>query len=326
MTACADIRQKLSPYMDGLLEGQEKGRIEEHLSSCAECTAALADLKKTTDLLRNLEEVDPPPWLTAGIMTHVREEAEAKQGILQRLFYPLHIKIPVEAFVGLLVVVLGIYVYKATGPELKSVAPPQAVPEKSMPMQEPSKEAPSRMPADRAPKVERPLLQNRESEKDFTPASPTVEPGHVIEKKEGGGGESSSMDEAPSSPPAPRKEEVPAAAEMGDRRAEKRFRGRLQSGLAKDHNAAVLMTVAVKVNDIAAATKEVENLLGRFGATHVDRKIGSAGTGITILLPAENFKPFYEKLRDIGEIIQEGRPPGTEEEAISLRVEILPRK
>jgi len=325
MTACADIRQRLSPYMDGLLEGQEKGRIAEHLSSCAECTAALADLKKTTDLLRNLEEVDPPPWLTARIMTHVREEAEAKQGILRRLFYPLRIKIPVGAFVGLLVVVLGIYVYKATGPELKSVAPPQTLPEKSMPMQEPSKEAPRLMPADRAPKVERPLLHSRESEKDFTPASPTVEPGNVIEKKEDGGAESSSMDEAPSSPPAPRKKEVPAE-EIGDRRAEKRFRGRLQSGLAKDHNAAVLMTVAVKVNDIAAATKEVENLLGRFGATHVDRKIGSAGTGITILLPAENFKPFYEKLRDIGEIIQEGRPPGTEEEAISLRVEILPRK
>ena len=60
-------------------------------------------------------------------MNRVREEAEPKKGLLQRLFYPLHIKIPVEALATCLVVVLALFVYKNTEPEMKALHGPEEI-------------------------------------------------------------------------------------------------------------------------------------------------------------------------------------------------------
>ena len=62
-------------------------------------------------------------------MARVREEAEGKRGLLRKLFYPLHIKIPLEAVASILVVVLAVYVFKATDPEMPLLkAPTESVP------------------------------------------------------------------------------------------------------------------------------------------------------------------------------------------------------
>jgi hypothetical protein len=56
-------------------------------------------------------------------MSRVIEEAAQKHGILRRLFYPLHIKVPIQALATLLVAVLAIYVYQTGDPEMKQLAP-----------------------------------------------------------------------------------------------------------------------------------------------------------------------------------------------------------
>ena len=62
-------------------------------------------------------------------MARVREEAEGKRGLLSKLFYPLHIKIPLEAAASILVVVLAVYVFKAPYPEMPLLrAPSESVP------------------------------------------------------------------------------------------------------------------------------------------------------------------------------------------------------
>jgi hypothetical protein len=58
------------------------------------------------------------------IMARVREEAESKRGFIQKFFYPLHIKIPLEAFATVLIAVIAVYVFKAMEPEMKDLQVP----------------------------------------------------------------------------------------------------------------------------------------------------------------------------------------------------------
>ncbi len=129
MNPCPDFEKRLPAYQEGLISGPDKKDLEDHLRSCVSCRLALQDLNKTRDLLGCLQEVDPPPWFTRKVMARVREEAEGNRGLLRKLFYPLHIKIPLEAVASILVVVLAVYVFKATGPEMPLFrAPSESVP------------------------------------------------------------------------------------------------------------------------------------------------------------------------------------------------------
>ncbi|MCX5818881.1 MAG: DUF2275 domain-containing protein, partial [Deltaproteobacteria bacterium] len=109
---CNEIENRLPAYLEDLLSPEEKKSIAGHLASCPRCSRAFAGLKKAEQLVQGLGEVEPPPFFEQRIMSRVREEAGQKQGILRRLFYPLHIKVPIQALATLLVAVLAIYVYQ----------------------------------------------------------------------------------------------------------------------------------------------------------------------------------------------------------------------
>lgn len=70
---CKDVREILSPYLDGFLEPEEQRKVERHLESCPACQAQYADLRHTVELLRELPEVTPP----AGFRKQLREQLEA---------------------------------------------------------------------------------------------------------------------------------------------------------------------------------------------------------------------------------------------------------
>jgi hypothetical protein len=103
---------------------EDQELIDQHLASCRACSTALYELNRTGEVLRNLKEVEPPPWMTKKIMARVREEAESKKGFIQKFFYPLHIKIPLEAFATVLIAVIAVYVFKAMEPEMKNLQVP----------------------------------------------------------------------------------------------------------------------------------------------------------------------------------------------------------
>ena len=116
---CEDIQEKLSAYIDGVTSPEERAVIEEHLSSCHACKETLSDLEKTMSYVKNLEEVDPPVWLSQKVMTKVREEAAPNEGILHKLFYPLHVKVPIQAIATILIAVSAFYIFKTIQPELR---------------------------------------------------------------------------------------------------------------------------------------------------------------------------------------------------------------
>ncbi len=121
---CQVIRKNLSAYREGMISPEEQELIEQHLASCRSCSTALYELSRTGEVVRNLKEAEPPPWMKQRIMSRVREEAEPKKGVLQKLFYPLHIKIPLEAFATVLIAVVAVYVFKAVEPQMKDLQVP----------------------------------------------------------------------------------------------------------------------------------------------------------------------------------------------------------
>ena len=123
---CQDIRKNLSAYLEGMVSPEDQELIDQHLASCRACSAALYELNRTGEVLKNLKEVEPPPWMTQKIMVRVREEAESRRGFIQKLFYPLHIKVPLEAFATVLVAVIAVYVFKAVEPDMKGLPTPSS--------------------------------------------------------------------------------------------------------------------------------------------------------------------------------------------------------
>jgi hypothetical protein len=130
----AAIQLKLSEYLDHAVTPEEKAAIEGHLGACPECRKALAELAATRRHVQSLAEVDPPPWLTGKIMARVGEQAEQKSGFLRRLFYPLHIKLPVEAMGLIFLTVTAYLIFRNIQPEIKPlVTPSEEIYERAQP-------------------------------------------------------------------------------------------------------------------------------------------------------------------------------------------------
>jgi hypothetical protein len=105
----------LSDYLDGSLAPAERAAVEEHLKECSRCGDALDELKKTVEHIRTIEPVEPPAWMTRKIMATVREE-QGKKGFLRRLFFPLHVKLPIEALGVVLLAFTAFFIYRDMGP------------------------------------------------------------------------------------------------------------------------------------------------------------------------------------------------------------------
>lgn len=137
---CRDIRKKLSDSSGGPLPPDDNAAIDRHLRECRECTEFAAEIKKTVETLRALEELEPPAWLTAKVMKRISSEARPGKHWIERLFFPLHIKLPLEAFAALLITVAAIFIFRNMEPELQQLPVQSHAPAiRSMPA-EPEKE------------------------------------------------------------------------------------------------------------------------------------------------------------------------------------------
>jgi anti-sigma factor RsiW len=51
---CSELVEAASAYVDGAIDSDRRGRLEEHLVFCAGCTAYVAQFNDTVRLLRRL--------------------------------------------------------------------------------------------------------------------------------------------------------------------------------------------------------------------------------------------------------------------------------
>lgn len=165
---CNEIENLLPAYLEGFLSPEEKKTVAEHLAACPRCGRALADLEQAEKLVKGLAEVEPPPFFEKRIMSRVREEAGRREGFIRRLFYPLHIKVPVQALATIVVAVLAYHVYQQGDPEMKRMAPLPA----------PLTEQGTGQVETQSPRVPAPLPAARPSEVPPEPAAdlPEVKP------------------------------------------------------------------------------------------------------------------------------------------------------
>jgi hypothetical protein len=119
MSYCDEVQRDIAAYMDNLLPKETRRAMEQHIRSCTECRKALSEFETVQGLIKGLDEVEPPPGFTFRIMAEIRETEARSRGLLERLFRPLSVKIPIHAIATLLIVVVALYVYKATEPERK---------------------------------------------------------------------------------------------------------------------------------------------------------------------------------------------------------------
>ena len=168
---CKEIEDLLPGMIDGALPETEKKRIEAHLETCASCRKAFADLRMSDERVKSLEEVEPPPWLKTRVMARVREEAEQKEGFLRKFFYPLHIKVPIQALATVLIAVVAWNVYKTGEPEFRQMAPPSTAVQEAPQAQAPPEPGPA---AGTAKRDESPAA--REKKAFAPPPAPGKEP------------------------------------------------------------------------------------------------------------------------------------------------------
>ena len=340
---CKDIEGKLAAYQEEALSPEEKSLVEAHLGTCAKCSSLLADLKKTVDLLKDLPEVEPPPWFTQKIMAQVREESEQKGGLLRKLFYPFHIKIPIEAFATLLVVVIGVHIFRATAPEIRTVVQaPQAEIQQTAPpeasLREPMRTAKDALET----KGRADFLATPAREKAFTslppagkiapteheqgPAAPAPSAtGMAIEKKQEGIREAPRLQQESASTPAPLAKEKEAFSAAGAAQKDKGESKKLGAAQPSKSALAVkraITTLSVQVTDVQAAIQEIERILTRLGAQSVSRESRDGNVYIAAQLQTERTVELLQQLSTVGIVQQKDISKESKEDNTLFRIEV----
>jgi hypothetical protein len=121
-----DVRHRLSEYIDGSISADEKTAIDGHLKTCTQCSDALHELRKTIELVKTIDDAEPPEWMTQKIMANVRAEAGKEKGLFERFFLPFSIKLPIQAVAIVFLAVTAFYIYRSIQPaSVPSDAPVQ---------------------------------------------------------------------------------------------------------------------------------------------------------------------------------------------------------
>ncbi|MCL4476047.1 MAG: anti-sigma factor [Nitrospirae bacterium] len=340
---CKDIREKFSAYIDDVLSTQEKMVIDEHLKSCPECAEALADLKKTVEHVKGIETVEPPVWMKQKIMAKVRAEAQPRKGLFQRLFYPLHIKLPVGAIATIAIALTTLYIFRTIEPGIKLAKAPteEVAPQISQKGQQPAlrgaedkgvtppvlplskgrseeglslEESKGGFSGKAAPAPERPAAQPSIS-KEMDMKADKLAPSTVQEARK---------KEVHVPAPAKTFEQAPATGALakGEARQEPTAAGpgAKLSYMEKKKEEPLILTVFVK--DPEAAGKEIEKTLKELEGKVVQVESSDGKKVVSAVLKTSRLHKLSEKLKVIGEIKEKELDVKEQERDVRVRIEL----
>ena len=348
MMNCKDIENSLPLYLDNLLSPADKRAVEEHLKSCPKCAKALAQLQKTGKLVDGLGEVEPPPWFKQRIMARVRAEAD-KKSLVQKWFYPLRIKIPVQIFATIFIVVLAVYIYRAGNEQFKEVLPPQT----PAPVMEAEKDKLSERTT-KLPEADKTVVKKKVSAKkgirdeeivmyDVSPGSgapkteglkktapqenipaaagniaPPVQRERAADKKD------ASYSALTAKQAEPAKAMPPPGVEL-ERKKEGYVLGAAmkQSRAPEEQSVMPKTNISVLVGDMNSAVGEIEKLLNKYQAKKVVKQIPESKTIFTAELKVKNIKDLIAQLKTIGRVEEKGTPEDDFEQYIVVVIEIM---
>lgn len=306
---CKDIQERLSAYIDGIIPAEDKAFIDKHLKSCQRCSETFSELKKTVEHLRKLEEIKPPSWLAQKIMAKIKKEAEPQKGILQKLFYPLHIKLPIEAIATIFIAVTAVYLYKAIEPQKKLAQAPIEVIARNEGDEAISKDKTAKPLAHGDKKEEKPAIKESET----APAKEAVD-------------KTDRYKEAPAAPAEIAKKEKaikPAGASVKEekRREAAVTEPEIKKTLADKKEDVINITISVK--NIETASKEIEKIMIQLKGRIIKKEPSENKKLITAELDAKKVKELLEKLKSIGKIKKKIEVLEKHEEVVKIKIEIV---
>ncbi len=318
MKECKDIQNNLPLYLDDSLSAADKKSVEEHLKICPQCKKTLSQLRKTEAWVSSVQPVDTPPRFRQEIMAKVREEAE-KKSFVQKWFYPLQIKIPVQIFATVCIAVLAVYIYRAGEEQMKEVVPSSAPAPVVEVQKSPLSEQKTRTSTDTKDiqqeyqSKQTGTMQKESVAASLSDAAGDVKPWDAKEIKA----------DKYESAPAMKSPELPEPSL--ERKKEMNLSGAVMK-TSRAPQAQSLVTkpnVLLKVSDIDIAAKEAEKLLRRYEARIVTRQIMPDKILITAQLKNEKVKDFLTRLNKISPIEESVLPVADTEGNVSIVMEII---
>lgn len=323
----SDISRLLSAYCAGDLPVDERIKVEAHLKECGFCRSAVADLQVTLHLTRTTPEVEPPPWMTERIMAHVREEKARRRGWLKYIFFPLHIKIPLEVMAVLAVCVSGYYLSRTVETELKAPRSLQELPGSPPPGEKPVKREtltqpaapPSVTTAPKAPAQKSPDDRPDALQQPMVPSAPAVpQPAFEAERSSAAAGAAAE----PATKPVPAsgdfKRSLESAPEMrkkaikGAPRQESESVAPVSAGQAASDSSGKYipqLLLRLTVADASRAAEDIRAVAISSGAI-VTEESGPVAGRVRMRIPAARFAELTERLDRIGRLSDHPKPQG----------------
>ena len=316
MKKCKDIKDSLPLYMDDSLSDADKQTVEEHLKSCPRCSKALGELSKTKSLVNNLAEVEPPPWFKQRIISRIREEAE-KKSLLQKWFYPVRIKIPVQIMATIVIAVLAVYIYRSGNEQINTVLPPSA----TAPVVEAQKgqipEQKIKKPIDKTIREEYSLQEKAASRKPVSQAAVDK----VIDINEQV--VSGIKDDRYESAPAAKVIALPEA-QLEKKKENQVLGGAMKESMYLKAQSSMPKTVFhLRVDDISTAMEETEQLLIKYDAKNIIRQVIQGKATLSAKIKNQKIKDLTASLKTIGHIEEHIMPEADAEGNISMVIEII---
>lgn len=349
---CKEMETRLAGLIDGALDEGERERVEAHLKSCESCRRALAELEASDALVKRLDEVEPPPWLKTRVMARVREEAQGRQSVLRKLFFPLHIKVPIQALATVLIAVVAWNVYRAGETDFRRAAPPPVVVEEARKAEAPREKAkavegvrkeegtvsrekkafappPEAVVEDRGGRTAEPAreMMKADAERPLEPSGAQRSAAAPLKDEEAlKGAGAAGQQETDSSAYAPYTERKQKTAKAQPGAATRDAAKREAAPAAAPMLSATLsarpdLYFFLRVRDPAAAACESEALLTKIGARSIDRKESGGQVTLTARIRPEHLDALRQKLLSLGMVREQGSNAPRPEGPLAIRLE-----
>jgi hypothetical protein len=336
------IRHKLSEYLDGTVSAAEKAEVEAHLKACEQCSNALTELKKAIEHVRNIDEIEPPAWMTRKIMARVRAEAKQQVSFSERLYSAFVVKLPVKAVAVVFLAALAFYMYRDIQPQklseapmqvtaAKKEAPPSGIAKSEQNRAKDSLLRSKRLPQtpaykalDMKPEYEKPaptVLQDKAAASEPSAAKPFAAPVPAQQEKQDQGYavHEESHASAAKGAPAPMMglmaKEEPGTPGMTPAAKAKAFRS--------DESRAYATEIVLKVNDFDSAQKEIEKAAEAFGGKVIGIAPPADKSQISVSINADKFGKLLLKLTMIGDVKGKVPAPIGREGYLTIRITMI---
>jgi hypothetical protein len=303
--SCSDIREKISAYIDNELPPEGRTEVEVHLALCQECSLYLEELRNTVSAAKSVEEIEPPAWLAQKVMARVKEEAEGKRGFLHKLFLPLQIKLPLQAFATIAVVITAFFVFKAVQPELHRAKTTAIHPqEEAEVIADEALEGVPALSSERELMQEKRQIQPMEGSGadtyEFAPSAPASDRGEPIFLEE----------QKIMSPALMKDEAVPSVDLYRADEAEPEGLSdafKLKGAPAKKQDDAVLtLGISIYRIDVETARSEIEEIVKEFKAEIVRIESFETNTVFTVKIDSARLLDLHNRLIPAGGRLTEG--------------------